>query len=208
MKKIFTSSLLLASFWGSAQCVIVGSTEVSLGIKQAYTAEDRLQCLDCYAWTIIGEHAKIEGDSHKKTVNISPLSEGIVTLSLSITTPQGKNQCSKSIKVRRESSASLERTPSSEGQKNVNCDILVKGFKEVKYSEDIIAFFPDHTQNNYKYEWTVNYGNGQTRISGEKIPRFPLNKEVGISTVTVKVLSTKCMKNVSKTYESSLWRFF
>ena len=90
----------------------------------------------------------------------------------------------------------------------IDCDITVNSFRDVKYAEGIVTFFPSEIQNNYGYTWTVIYATGEQKTSTEKIPQFPYTKENSITTVKVKILSNKCMKDLSKTYDSTFWKFF
>ena len=137
---------------------------------------------------------------------LKPISGGKTVLSLSVLTSQGLSQCSKNIDI---IDASTSQATNQEQIKTVlDCDVKLDGFKEVKYAEGIVAFFPSSTNNNYQYTWTVVYANGKEVQSSEKIPQFPYTKEASITSVKAKVVSAKCIKNLSKNYDSTYWKFF
>ncbi len=112
----------------------------------------------------------------------------------------------KTVKLRVTSRTCLKEytktyTASNINQEEIDCDISIKDFKEVRVSDDILAFFPSSTMNNYAYTWEVSYYNGETRTSKEKVPQFPANKTtMRVKTVKLKVQSKKCLKEYTKEY--------
>lgn len=205
MKKVFFILSLVASVMVFAQCNILGKSTINIADTETYTVEnDNAQCPDCHLWVTIGGNTKIEGDFRKNKVTIQPIAGGRTVLSLSMLTSQGISQCSKNIDV-------IDRNI-TESRANVqnqtDCDITISGFKEVKYADGVVSFFPNEMQNNYKYTWTVVYGDGTQKTSNEKVPQFEYNREIGISTVRVKMMSSKCIKDLSKTYDVGFWKFF
>ena len=189
-----------------AQCVISGKSTINSDEAATYTIEsDNAQCTDCHLWVTVGGNSQIEGDFRKNTVKLKPLSGGRTVLSLSVLSSQGFSQCTKNIDI-------VDRNSSSQitgnQPQNVDCDINVSSFKEVKYAEGIVSYFPSNTENSYKYTWTAIYANGEQKTSTEKIPQFPYTKESSITTVKLKIVSSQCMKDLSKSYDSSYWKFF
>ena len=207
MNKLFLSLSLLGSTIVFGQCNIQGKSTIIPNEVSSYSVEnDIAQCSDCHLWTTVGSNSQIEGDFKKNTVNIKPLSGGRTVLSLSMLSPQGLVQCSKNIDII-DGNANITSAPSQTSEK-VNCDITVNNYKEVKYDTGVVTFFPNNTQNNYKYTWKVSYANGQTRESNDKIPQFIYSDEMNITKVNVKVVSLNCMKEFSKTYDHNYWKFF
>ncbi|MEC5395587.1 hypothetical protein [Bergeyella sp. RCAD1439] len=204
MKKLLSLSAVLFAFWAFAQCNIVGRSNIGLGASETYQVENNnAQCPDCHQWTLIGGTAQIEGEFRKNNVKITPLSSGRSVLSLAMLTAQGVVQCSKSIDVGSSGFASSAPEP-----RKVDCDIDINGYKEVKYAQGIVSFFPSNTQNEYKYSWTAVYSDGTQKSSLEKVPQFEYSAERTITLVKVKITSTTCMKELSKTYETGFWKFF
>lgn len=113
-------------------------------------------------------------------------------------------QCSKNIDIMDGNVAA----PFTQEPTKSKCDIEVSNYKEVKVSERIVSFFPNVTNDAYKYSWTATYSNGETMSSTEKVPQFPYSKENGLTRVNVKVTSSKCMRDFSKTYDANFWKFF
>lgn len=92
---------------------------------------------------------------------------------------------------------------------NPNCDIDILDIKEVKVSDNIVGFFPSVTPNHYKYTWEVEYFNGEKSTSTEKIPQFSYDKkEKSFKSVNLKVLSSRCLRELTKTYTEGFWNFF
>ncbi len=205
MKKTITLFALLIAAFSMAQCIIIGKTSISIEENPMYSIEnDNAQCTDCHLWVTVGGNSQLDGDFRKNTIKLKPTAGGRTVLSLSILTPQGLSQCSKNIDITDKTS----NISTSSNQQKVDCDISVNSFREVKYAEGIVSFFPSNTQNNYGYTWTVIYANGEQKTSTEKIPQFPYTKEGSITTVKLKVLSTQCMKDLAKTYDNTYWKFF
>ncbi len=188
-----------------SQCVIKGNASMKVNETQTYTVEnDIAQCNDCHLWTNIGGNTSLEGDVKGKTIKLKANSGGRTVLSLAMLSPQGMVQCSKNIDVSDSSPVPAE-TPKIVS--NPNCDIDFNDYKEVKYSDGVVSFL-SNIDNNFKYEWTAIYMNGEQKTSNEKVPQFNYTKENGIATLKVKIVSSKCMKNFSKAYEAAFWKVF
>ncbi|MDO5616192.1 MAG: hypothetical protein Q4G16_08380 [Cruoricaptor ignavus] len=205
IKKIILGFGIFASFLLSAQCNITGKSTIGINDVETYTLQnDNAQCTDCHLWVTIGGNSQLEGDFRKSSVKLKPTSAGRTVLSLSVLTGQGLAQCSKNIDIVDSNSA----VGNVQQKTNDDCDINVNNFKEVKYSDGIVAFIPSSTNNNFRYTWTVTFANGEQKESEEKVPQFPYNQGNGIVSVKMKIVSGVCLKNFSKTYEASYWKFF
>lgn len=206
MKKNTLLFGLFASAIVSAQCNISGKSSISVLSEETYTVANELaQCKDCHLWVTVGGNTTIASDNRQNSVKIKANSGGREVLSLSVLTPQGLMQCSKNIDIV-DGNGALPVV--SETAKSKNCDIQANNYKEVKYAEGIVSFFPNVTNDTFRYHWTANYFNGDTMSSTEKVPQFPYTKENGITKVVVKINSSKCLKEFSKTYDGNFWKFF
>ena len=209
MKKIIFISLLSFSIAGFSQCNITGKNTVYIGTAETFEIEnDNAQCTDCHLWSTTGDNLQIQGDFRKKSVTIQPVTDGRTTLSLAVLTSQGLIQCSKNIDVIRTSSEESQAGNNTVQQKNIDCDIDVYDYKEVRYSDGIVGIFPIPSNNNFNYKWTAVYQNGEEKTSTEKVPQFPYSKENGIAVLKLMTTSNKCIKNSSKTYDVNFWKFF
>lgn len=201
-----------------AQCTITGNTAMNAGDESAYTVTgDAAQCADCHLWVTVGSNATISGDNRQQTVKLKAVAGGRQVLSAAVLTPHGLVQCSKNIDIteRKLQAGVTEAVPEmtehaapAAQTTKVDCDIEVNNYKEVKYAEGIVTFFPNVNQSSYAYEWTAVYANGETMKSTEKVPQFPYTKEKSITVVKLRVVSSACMREFTKTYDSSYWRWF
>lgn len=201
-------SLLLISFLGFttvfAQCIIKGNPAMKVNDTEIYTVEsDNAQCTDCHLWTNIGGNASLEGNVKQKSVKLRANSGGRTILSLTVLSPQGMQQCSKNIDITDFSVSAAPKAP-PKVISNPNCDIDFNDYKEVKFSDGIVSLM-SNTDNNFKYEWTAVYMSGEQKTSKDKTPQFNYSKENGIRTIKVQIISSKCMKNFSKAYETAFW---
>ena len=207
MKKIITIGCILVAFSVSAQCNITGKSSITVLSEETYSiGSEAAQCKECHLWVTVGGNTTILGDSRQNAVKIKANSWGREVISLSVLTSQGLMQCSKNIDVVDSNGAIPVVAEAPKTTKN--CDIDVDNYKEVKYADNIVSFFPNVTNDGFKYSWTVTYFNGETMSSTEKVPQFPFKKENGINKVTVKINSSKCLKEFSKTYDGNYWKFF
>ncbi len=207
MKRISFASCLLLGFLAYSQCTITGKNTLATGSTEVFGIEnDNAQCTDCHLWTTDSKNIQIESDFRKNTISVKSLSEGKSVLSLSVLTSQGLVQCSKNIEVVSNSANNIVtgNTP----QKETDCDINIYDYKETKYSEGIVGVFPIPSTSTYQYTWTAVYRNGDEKKSTEKVPQFPYSKENGITTIKLQAVSSKCIKNSSKTYEANFWKYF
>ena len=208
MKKILLLAGLTFAFSMEAQCNISGNSSVKVNEISTYTLDnDNAQCSDCHLWVTVGGNSQIDGEFRKNSVKIKPNSGGRTVLSLSVLTSQGLSQCSKNIDIIDGTTSSVSNLQNSI-QTAQDCDIALESFKEVKYADGVVTFFPSNTNNDYKYSWTAVYADGKQAESSEKIPQFPYTKEGSITTVKVKIVSAKCIKSLSKSYDSTYWKFF
>lgn len=205
MKKLYLITTTLFSGLIYSQCTIVGNSTINITETETYQIEnDNAQCTDCHLWVTIGGNAQLEGDFRKNSIRLKPTAPGRTVLSLAILTSQGLSQCSKNIDI----VDGNQTSPIAQAERNINCDIAINSFREVKYSENIVTFFPSDINNEYKYTWTVSYSTGEQKTSTEKIPQFPYMKENEITSVKVKIVSSKCMKDLGKSYDNNYWKFF
>ena len=212
MKKLMTFAAFFAGVLAFAQCSISGKSSLKVLDEETYSVSaDLAQCKDCHLWVGVGGNISVIGDNKQNNVKIKANTGGRQVISLSVLTPQGFMQCSKNIDIVdgngtlpvAASTAAVEETP-----KNSGCDIEVNNYKEVKYADQIVSFFPNVTNDNYRYSWTATLASGEVLTSTEKVPQFPFTKENGITKVRVKIHTSRCMKEFSKTYDSNYWRFF
>lgn len=207
VNKILFTFALIASTTAFAQCNITGNSTINKGTEEFYTVPTELaQCKDCHLWVISGGNAQFTGDHRQNTVKIKGNADGRIVLSLAILTPQGLSQCSKNIDIST-SSANTALVSTEESAKK-NCDVETNNLKEVKNGEGIVSFFPNAVNDSYKYNYTATYHNGETMSSTEKIPQFPFTKDNGITKISVKINSSKCIREFSKTYDANYWKFF
>ncbi|WP_304344173.1 hypothetical protein [Chryseobacterium koreense] len=208
MKKIILLLSLLIFGAGFSQCYIIGNPNIKVGETENYTVEkDIAQCKDCHLWTIYGDHATVDGDVKQNSIKLKGNTSGQTILSLAMIAPQGMVQCSKVVDVV-EPVKNITINISSPEIAKPNCDIDFSEYREEKAAEGMVSFSPAKTENNYKYEWTVVYMDGAQKQSTEKSPQFPYTKENGIVTVSGKIISTRCMRSFTKTYDSNYWKNF
>jgi hypothetical protein len=189
-----------------SQCNIVGKDSFSINDTETYTIEnDNAQCSECHLWAVIGRNAQIDGDFRKNSVKIKPIAIGRTVLSLSVLSSEGFSQCSKNIDISADNASS---TNSASNYNSVNCDITTTDFKEVKYGQGTVSFFPIPPNNDYKYTWTAIYFGGTQQESSEKVPLFPYNTDGGISTLKVKIMSSKCIRSMTRNYDPTYWENF
>ncbi len=216
MKNLLAFFAFVFSISAFAQCTITGKSTIKVLDEETYSVQSGLaQCKECHLWISVGENTQILGDNKLNSVKIKAISGGRQVLSLALLTPQGFVQCSKNIDILDSSEAGIlkNNTPESPAPlaapaQSPKCDIEVNNYKEVKYSENIVTFFPNVTNADYRYEWTANYANGDAMQSSEKVPQFPFTKEKSITTVKLKITSQKCVREFSKTYDASYWKWF
>ena len=216
MKKIILFVGLLCSVAISAQCNISGKSSINVLAEETYTiATETAQCKDCHQWVNIGGNTTIIGDKKQNSFKVKANTAGREVISLSVLTPTGILQCSKSIDIVDTNSSKPLATNGTtataeiaEVEKPKNCDIEVTNYKEVKYNEQTVSFFPDVMNDAQKYSWVANYENGDTKKSTDKVALFPYSKENGITKLVLKVNSSKCLKEYSKNYDANYWRLF
>lgn len=207
MKKIYLLAAFVSAATVYSQCNISGNFTMKVGESLTLSFDNNnAQCNDCHQWTAVGGNAEIEGDFRKNSIRLKANSPGRTVVSLGVLNSQGYAQCSKNIDVVDSATGSLANAGNS--TKNVDCNIIVDGFKEVKYADGIVSFFPNPVNNDFKYTWTAVYANGKEAQSSEKVPQFNYSADNSISTVKVQIVSNKCIKNLAKTYDGSYWKFF
>jgi hypothetical protein len=210
MYKLTLLSLLLMSFLMNAQCTITGKSTIKVLAEETYSvSNETAQCKDCHLWIPIGGNATISGDNRQNTVTIKANSGGRQVLSLAILTQQGFLQCSKNIDIIDDSViAQNSNNPSRDPVQKVECKIDISDFKEVKYAENIVSFFPIGDDQSYKFIWTITYPDGRTATSNEKVGQFPYTKTEGIKTVQLRVITSTCLRDFTKSYDSIYWNHF
>lgn len=202
MKKILFLLTLLSFTYGFSQCFIEGSPQIKVGETHVYTIKNNTaQCNDCHQWSSFGGNITLEGDVKQNTVKIKGNAPGKTILSLEMISDKGILRCSKTVDV---------LTPPSQeiNAFSTGCDIGLDSFREVKVSDGVVSFVPAKTEASLKYEWTAVYDNGDEIKSAEHTPKFSYSKENGIKTLMLRVTSSKCMRNFTKTYDANYWRFY
>lgn len=214
MKKLLVLPLALISMVVYSQCSINGKDVISVGTTETYSIDNEVaQCKDCHLWSSVGGNATIQSDNRQNAIYLNAKNQGRQVISLSVLTPQGLRNCNKSIDIISQitPNSGLQETNvdnSNLDKKENGCNIKVNNFKEVKYSENIVSFFPNVMAGDFKYTYTAYYDNGEEFSSNEKVPQFPYSKENGIKSVKVKILASTCLKEFTKTYEANYWKFF
>lgn len=210
MKKFIFFSFLFFGFLLHAQCTITGNSTINLNAKETYSVANEIaQCKDCHLWIGSGANATISSDNRQSYVKIKANSAGRQVLSVAILTQQGLVQCSKNIDV------TATNTISENGvitmvnpEQKVECNLKTKDFKEVKYSDNMVSFFPLGDDNALKYTWTATYFDGREIVSKEKVGQFPFSKTDGIKLIKLQMIVDNCMKTLSKNYDAYYWEHF
>ena len=202
-KKIYLLSMFTLGTMAFAQCNIIGKTNIHINELVEFTTDSEAQCENCYQWKTTGNNIVMMGEGKQKKLQVKGSGQGQATLSLTVLTSNGTTLCNKTIEVNSpENVAPIDNSTS-------NCDIDIKDFKEAKVSDSIIGFFPNITENSYNYSWSIEYFNGNSQTSEEKVPQFQYNKDnMRFKTVKVKVISKKCLRELTKNYDESFWNFF
>ena len=216
MKKFAFLSLLFFGILLHAQCTISGKSTMNLNTEEIYSVpNETAQCKDCHLWVGVGNSASISGDNRQSSVKIKANATGRQVLSVAILTQQGLMQCSKNIDIIDSKLNTIGTNNSNNGVTTTlepvqkpDCNIKINDFKEVKYAENIVSFFPIGDDNQYRYIWTAIYMDGREITSKEKVPQFPYTKTDGIKTVKLQMISDKCLRSLSKTYDNNYWEFF
>lgn len=203
---------ILCSMLAFSQCTINGKSSIKILDEETYdVAPEAAQCKECHLWTSIGNNTSIIGGNKLSSIKIKANSAGNQVISLSILTQQGLVQCSKNINILNNEEMGTPKNSYSVQPSNTNvtpCDIDINNYKEVKYSENTVSLFPSNIDNNYKYQWTVTYENGEQMKSTEKVAQFPFTKERSITSIKLQIVSKKCIKGLSKTYGTDYWKLF
>ena len=210
MKKFTFLSFLFFGILLNAQCTISGKSSIILNTEESYSvANETAQCKDCHLWVGVGTNASISGDNRQSIVKVKGNSVGRQVISVAILTQQGLMQCSKNIDIiENKIAAENSVTTTLEPIQKPDCNIKISDFKEVKYADNIVTFFPIGDDHQFRYIWTAIYMDGKEITSKEKVPQFPFTKTVGIKTVKLQMISDKCLKSLSKTYDNNYWEFF
>ncbi|MFC6267321.1 hypothetical protein [Frigoriflavimonas asaccharolytica] len=210
MKKLSFLFLFFLFTIAHAQCNITGKSSIENQAEETYSiANEIAQCKDCHLWVGVGSNATIVGDNRQNSVKIKANSAGRQIISLAVLTSQGLMQCSKNIDITDgKTSIKNSKITTKEPEPTVDCNVKISDFKEVKYSENIVSFFPIGEDLQFKYIWTATYFDGREVVSKEKIPQFPFTKTDGIRTVKLQMISDNCLKSLSRSYENNYWQYF
>lgn len=172
-------------------------------------ANEIAQCKDCHLWINNGISTAISGDNRQSSVKVKANSAGRQVLSVAILTQKGLVQCSKNIDIVEGSAISGNGVVTMENpDQKAECNLKTKDFKEIKYSENIVSFFPIGDDNPLKYIWTATYFDGREIVSKEKVSQFPYSKTDGIKLIKVQMISNNCIKTLSKSYDAYYWEHF
>lgn len=189
-----------------AQCFIEGKSNIQPNVEETYTvSKTTAQCTDCHLWVTIGGNAAIVSDTKKNTIQFKASSSGRQIISATVLTPEGIAQCSKSINIGITESINIADN-SYPTQKE--CDIKTNNYTEVKTSDTMVNFYPNDLNTNFSFQWKTTYFDGEIKSSTVPTPQFPFGKTKSIKSVNVKITSSKCMKEFTKSYEENYWRFF
>jgi len=198
MKKNLFLLFLMSLSMAFGQCYISGSAIFKISEEGTYNVENNsAQCADCYLWGNSGRSIEFVGEIKRSSVKVKATSVGRSILTASMQTAKGLVQCNKIIDVIPDHSI-----------KNPDCDIDFFSYVDEKSSEGTVVFSHRNTENSHKFEWTAAYENGDVKTSVEKVPKFSYSKENGIQTVTAKIISGKCTRVFTKTYDPYFWKYF
>ncbi|MBH1960400.1 MAG: hypothetical protein I8H68_09840 [Flavobacteriia bacterium] len=202
MKKILFLLTLLSFTFVYSQCFIEGNSQIKAGESEVYTIKNNTaQCADCHQWSSFGGNVSLEGDVKQHTIKVKGNAGGKTILSLEMLSDKGILRCSKNIDVVNPVSQENHSSTSA-------CDVSLDSFKEVKVSDGVVSFVPAKSESGVKYEWTAEYENGDKKTSAEPTAQFSYSRENGIKTLMLRVTSSKCMRNFTKTYDANYWRFY
>lgn len=208
MKKWTLLSTLFCALLFNAQCTINGKNTLNIGETVNYSVDMELaQCTDCHLWTYAGNGINLEGDTRKNTVTVRGANGGRAVISVTYLSSMGISQCSKNIDVLA-SGGYADNNAGNTNPSQVNCDVQVANFKEVKVDDGVVSFFPQGDNGNFNYEWTALYVDGSTKTSKDKVPQFTFTPNVGILKISAKITSNICYKTLSKTYDVNYWKSF
>lgn len=197
-----------------SQCTINGKSIIKVQDEETYSLSPEIgQCKDCHLWSNYGKNATIIGDNKLSSIKLKANEVGRQLISISALTSQGMVQCSKTIEILDgKNYEEVINGTSTDIKQNTNtsknCDIEVTDFKQGKFGDGIVNFFPNVSNNEYKYGWTVTYSDGSIMKSADKTPQFPYTKEKGISVVKLQIFSKNCIKDLSRSYEPIFWEHF
>ncbi|VDH03183.1 hypothetical protein [Bergeyella zoohelcum] len=190
-----------------SQCFIEGKSVIQPNVEETYTvSRATAQCTDCHLWVTIGGNAGIVSDTKKSTIQLKAGASGRQIISTTVLTSDGIAQCSKSIDIGTTTSTNM--TDNTALLNRDTCDIITNNYTEVKTSNTTVNFYPNELNTNFHFQWTTTYFDGETKNSTVSTPQFPFSKTKGIKSVNVKITSSKCMKEFTKSYEENFWRFF
>lgn len=202
MKKILFLLTLLSFTYGFSQCFIEGDSQIKAGESRVYTIKNNTaQCADCHQWSFFGGSVTLEGDVKQNTIKVKGNAAGKTILSLEMLSDKGIVRCSKNIDV-------IPPLSQENGSLISACDIGLDSFKEVKLSDGVVSFVPAKSESGLKYEWTAEYENGERKTSAEPTSQFSYSRENGIRSLMLRVMSSKCMRNFTKTYDANYWKFY
>lgn len=199
MKKyliVVAGSLATVSF---GQCTIIGNSTIKTNETTNFSVDAKAQCPECYSWKMSSDqHFTIAGNTKSNAINIKSSNPGQSTISVSLLSDKGLIQCEKIIDVVDENQNLADK----------NCGVFIDDFKEVKVAESVISFFSNENSNYYLYKWTVNYINGDTQESTDKIPQFSFSDINYITSVKLKITTKTplCSVTLSKKFEQNYWK--
>ena len=148
MKKTFTLLFIPAFLSVYGQCSINGKETLSINETTTFSLDkDDAQCEDCHLWVPVGGNITIETDHKKAKIQVRTVASGKSVLSLAILTPQGLSQCSKNITII-DSKASATTTVTAV---KPDCGINMTNFKELKYDDSTVTFYPNENNGNHRY---------------------------------------------------------
>lgn len=202
MKKILSFTALAMSMAVYSQCNILGASSLTINQIEKYSVEIPGQCQECYDWSSSTDKIKFETNIKQKDVVLKAVSEGQTTISVSVLTAQGVQQCSKLLEIK---SASSEKNSGGVNAEKITCEVGINDFKDVLLNDETISFVLVTASDSYQYKWTVGYANGEKRESTLKLPQFPFIKNNDITSVQVRIQTTACYKELTRVYPLNYW---
>ncbi len=205
MKKTLFAVLIANATIMSAQCTINGPSTVKLGEEVAFSVDKELaQCVDCHQWRIPdGSFNIIGNDSKKNSIKINPKATGNSSIAVSVMTPKGMQDCSKSVEIV-DKATSTQQTTSQSG----NCTISVKEFQEIKLKDNTVVLYPNVRNQSYVYQWKVTYANGTSVESKDIVPSFQQTSDNNIVSAVLRIELPSCVRTYTKSYDIHFWKYF
>jgi len=193
--------ILAAGFFAAivhGQCTITGDSSIKTDQAATFSVDSDGNCNDCYYWTVSQDSKLKASDSKSNQILVTALETGKASLSVKYEKANATVKCQKTIEI-----VNPDLHPADQ-----KCGVTISDFKDVKVNDKVISFFPNEDSSEYSYQWTVNYANGETKDSTEKIPQFTLSEVNYITSVKLRITkkSPICTLAITKKFDQDYWK--